>query len=247
MKIKGIAVSFVTAMVMIGSVSMVDADEANEVFDGRIGVVVDKVERSDKYPAELAWDRYPAREEGYDCCTIYLTITRVAVGHVFLFASDMALSILLVDTIGQTFSLKCGSFIANLRDVHDIRQSEFVEGSTAILLFEIPLQSIPSILQLPYFFGASWDDYYSPTFSRININLIAADGDVAPLGNRDGIVNIGDALVALRFALGLETPTQEDMAHGDVAPLDTENKPNPDGKITVGDALVILRKALGII
>jgi len=73
------------------------------------------------------------------------------------------------------------------------------------------------------------------------------DGDLAPLGNRDGSVNVGDALVALRFALGLETPTPEDMAHGDVAPLDQENKPSPDGVINVGDALVILRKALGII
>jgi len=74
-----------------------------------------------------------------------------------------------------------------------------------------------------------------------------ADGDVAPLGNPDGVVNVGDALVALRFALLLETPTAEDIAHGDVAPLDAQNKPNPDGAITVGDALVILRKALGII
>jgi len=74
-----------------------------------------------------------------------------------------------------------------------------------------------------------------------------SDGDVAPFGNRDGMVNVGDALVALRFALELETPTQEDMQHGDVAPLDASGHPNPDGKITVGDALVILRKALGII
>ena len=73
------------------------------------------------------------------------------------------------------------------------------------------------------------------------------DGDVAPLGNRDGTVNVGDALMALRFALGLETPTQEDMGHGDVAPLDAGGQPEPDGEITVGDALVILRKALGII
>jgi len=73
------------------------------------------------------------------------------------------------------------------------------------------------------------------------------DGDVAPLGNRDGIVNVGDALVALRFALLLETPTQEDVQHGDVAPLDAGGQPNPDGVITVGDALVILRKALGLI
>ena len=74
-----------------------------------------------------------------------------------------------------------------------------------------------------------------------------ADGDLAPLGNRDGIVNVGDALVALRFALGLETPTQEDIEHGDVAPLDAQGQPNPDGQINVGDALVILRIALGII
>ena len=73
------------------------------------------------------------------------------------------------------------------------------------------------------------------------------DGDVAPLGNRDGIVNVGDALVALRFALTLETPTQDDMQHGDVAPLDASGRPTPDGQITVGDALVILRKALGLI
>ena len=73
------------------------------------------------------------------------------------------------------------------------------------------------------------------------------EGDVAPLGNRDGTVNVGDALVALRFALLLETPTQEDIQHGDVAPLDASGQPNPDGVINVGDALVILRKALGII
>ena len=55
------------------------------------------------------------------------------------------------------------------------------------------------------------------------------------------------ALTVLRFALSLETPTQEDMEHGDVAPLDAQGQPNPDGVINVGDALVILRKALGII
>jgi len=76
---------------------------------------------------------------------------------------------------------------------------------------------------------------------------VISDGDVAPLGNRDKKVNVGDALIALRFALGLEIPTQEDKQHGDVAPLDSNGKPDPDGEITVGDALVILRKALGII
>ena len=81
----------------------------------------------------------------------------------------------------------------------------------------------------------------SPSFAAV------PNGDVAPLGNRDGIVNVGDALVALRFALGLEIPSQDDSIHGDVAPLDDNGQPQPDGSITVGDALVLLRKALPII
>jgi len=91
--------------------------------------------------------------------------------------------------------------------------------------------------------------YMKTTFDNVCLEPVAlgADGDVAPLGNRDGQVNVGDALVALRFALLLETPTQEDMQHGDVAPLDVNGKPDPDGQITVGDALVILRKALGLV
>jgi len=72
-------------------------------------------------------------------------------------------------------------------------------------------------------------------------------GDLAPFGSPDGVVNVGDALVALRLALGIETATQEDIEHGDVAPLNAAGYPAPDGVITVGDALVILRKALGII
>jgi hypothetical protein len=80
-----------------------------------------------------------------------------------------------------------------------------------------------------------------------NGSVYSLNGDVAPLGNPDGMVNVGDALVALRFALGLETTTQDDILHGDVAPLDVNGCPNSDGEITVGDALVILRLALGII
>jgi hypothetical protein len=76
---------------------------------------------------------------------------------------------------------------------------------------------------------------------------VTADGDVAPFGNRDGKVDVGDALVALRFALGLVIPTPEDLLHGDVAPLDENGQPNPDGKIDIGDALVILRMALNLV
>ena len=94
-------------------------------------------------------------------------------------------------------------------------------------------------------------EFYSGTLQSWGLKIYGVDlypsGDLAPLGNRDGQVNVGDALVALRFAVGLETPTQEDMHCGDVAPLDSTGRPDPDGIIDLGDALVILRKALGII
>ena len=86
-----------------------------------------------------------------------------------------------------------------------------------------------------------------PIIRKLAVYYVKPNGDIAPLGDRDGSVTVGDALVALRFALGLETPTQEDMEHGDVAPLDVSNQPNTDGVINVGDALVILKKALGTI
>ena len=100
-----------------------------------------------------------------------------------------------------------------------------------------------------------WDDMHPTTEAhkllaiRVAdaIGMAVPDGNIAPIGNRDEVVNVGDALVALRFALGLEIPTGKDLQHGDVAPLNSLGKPCPDGEITVGDALVILRKALGVI
>jgi len=70
------------------------------------------------------------------------------------------------------------------------------------------------------------------------------DGDLT----QDGVVDVADALIALRFALNLEPghPTADELFHGDVAPLDWNSQPAPDGQITVGDALLILQMALGI-
>lgn len=73
--------------------------------------------------------------------------------------------------------------------------------------------------------------------------------DLAPLGNPDGEVNVGDALLCLRFALGLEPghPTADECTHGDVGPLDSNGCLNPDGQVDLADSLVILRLTLGLI
>jgi hypothetical protein len=65
------------------------------------------------------------------------------------------------------------------------------------------------------------------------------DGDVAPLNVYDGIVNVADYLVAERMALGLETQTQLDVAHGDVVTTGASS-----GVIDTADVLWILQQAL---
>ena len=69
-----------------------------------------------------------------------------------------------------------------------------------------------------------------------SIATTIADGDIAPLGNRDGQLTLADAAVALRILEepGLASPA--DIAHGEVAPA-TNNSIDPP------DALLILRAA----
>jgi len=68
--------------------------------------------------------------------------------------------------------------------------------------------------------------------------IMLADG----IFNGTKIPNISDAIRALRIAVGLITPTADDMLHGDVAPLGA-----PDGKIDMADVILIMRNVVGSI
>ncbi len=59
----------------------------------------------------------------------------------------------------------------------------------------------------------------------------AADGDL----DGDGIVAVGDALVAMRIAMGTQEATAAQLAHGDL---------DGDGVISMGEALEIMRLAM---
>lgn len=65
-------------------------------------------------------------------------------------------------------------------------------------------------------------------------------GDLAPLNNPDGTLNVADALILQRFITGDLTPTQTQLVIGDVAPLG-----NPDGVLNVGDLVVLMRAISG--
>jgi hypothetical protein len=77
---------------------------------------------------------------------------------------------------------------------------------------------------------------------------VTAGFTLIPTGDltADGVVDVTDALKALRVALGLDAATTADLTRGDVAPL-VSGKPQQDGKIDIGDVVVILRKSVGLI
>ena len=68
---------------------------------------------------------------------------------------------------------------------------------------------------------------------------VYADGDLAPLGTPDGLINTGDYLVASRIVLGQVTPTDLEYAHGDLYPADA-----PDGVINIQDLLLLQQRLL---
>jgi hypothetical protein len=68
------------------------------------------------------------------------------------------------------------------------------------------------------------------------VDVVFADGVLGA----SAPVTEADALRALRLALGVISPSANDLLHGDVAPAGA-----PDGRIDLADALRILRKAAG--
>ena len=58
-------------------------------------------------------------------------------------------------------------------------------------------------------------------------------GDVAPLGDPDGQLNVADVLILERFILSQVSPTAEELLVTDVAPLGA-----PDGLLNAADLVV---------
>jgi hypothetical protein len=63
-----------------------------------------------------------------------------------------------------------------------------------------------------------------------------ADGDLAPLGNPDGLINAADYLIAQRISLQLITANPLALAHGDLYPVGA-----PDGVINSSDLILLLQ------
>jgi hypothetical protein len=86
------------------------------------------------------------------------------------------------------------------------------------------------------------DTVFNSVSKSAAITLVVPDGNFKGTGN----VDISDALKALRIAVGLVSPTSDDLMRGDVAPL-VNGAPAPDDKIDLADAIVILKKVAGLV
>ncbi|MCK9420319.1 MAG: DUF1566 domain-containing protein [Nitrospirae bacterium] len=85
------------------------------------------------------------------------------------------------------------------------------------------------------------DEAGNHSMAQRNINYVRwGDPDSS------GVVDVNDALRALKIAAGLIQPTATDLERGDVAPL-VHGTPQPDGVIDIGDVVVILRRAVGLV
>jgi subtilisin family serine protease len=63
------------------------------------------------------------------------------------------------------------------------------------------------------------------------------DGDLAPLGSPNGVVDAADYMVAMRIVLGQTPVSSMELSHGDLYPAGA-----PDGTIDLSDLMLILKK-----
>jgi len=153
----------------------------NETSDGRVTVALDKVQRGDVLPPDIVESlttgrpsyEAPSPDAGCDFVCIYLTISRIE-------------GVLMVDPLGYgeegsvlldaqggeyepaTFSVQGIEF----KDPTSLTSDyEVVEGATAFMVFEVPVQEELSELALVYSFQETWEDE-SAKRGQIDIVLI---------------------------------------------------------------------------
>jgi cytochrome c peroxidase len=87
-----------------------------------------------------------------------------------------------------------------------------------------------------------FDFVFNQTSAQQVVTRILPDGNF----KGSGVVDITDCLKALRFVVGLDQPSIEDILHGDIAPF-VNGLPTRNNLIDIADALLILRKTVGLV
>ena len=134
------------------------------------------------------------------------------------------------------------SLIGSQQEYHTVR---FVDGLTGDLILRVSVahgeDAVPPVppTHPGYIFNRWEGDYSNVTEDRRIRALYSVDQSYYAMGdvNMDGVINSSDALLVLRFALGL-TISDGIVMFGDM---------NDDGKVDIEDSVLILRTALHLI
>lgn len=171
--------------------------------DGRVGITIDKVERLDAMPPEFSdsphlkasyapgnegisfveWGGRPPPRDGYDYVALYLTIAHIEVEHVGycviggIFDREMQPSIL-IDAKGNRYQEKAfWSRGLRFRDQGGLTETyEIIKDTTMVLVFELPRQEEPAILEFVYPFSDSelwrgWEEKSIAEWGQIEVTL----------------------------------------------------------------------------
>lgn len=84
--------------------------------------------------------------------------------------------------------------------------------------------------------------------------LAPVPGDVAPRAAPNASVDIADVVQELRYSVGLDTASAQELARGDIAPSDVIDpasnpvvvRPRPDGQVNISDVVLLLRASVGL-
>jgi len=149
------------------------ASEDKVWIDGRIGIKIDKVERSDSYPNELRMPgyRYKAPKEGEDYFFIKMVVVHVRDVHLGMPEQDMPEHPYLLDTKGKEYEVSNLSFQGiDFKAGLQGEAYEVIEGATGHILFAIGEHVEPAKFVFTYPYWESWEEK-EIQYGKIEVDL----------------------------------------------------------------------------
>jgi hypothetical protein len=131
----------------------------NIQYDSRIGIIVQKVERTDLYPNEFLFDVFtqtfrprPTCKPGYEYLIAHLNLAKIEKGYIRFDRDD-----LLYDTQGNEYKkLDSRWTMVHYSNFDDpLAPYWYDEGANGTLLFELPRQAAQKTITLVYSFTDS--------------------------------------------------------------------------------------------
>ncbi len=188
-------------------------NEPDDLFDGRLGISVSKIELTKNLPSEYD---LPNAGDNNIYVSIHLKVTRIVGVHVTnLFGYEKEKSTL-YDDGGQSHSVVHGTFRGvRFSDPSNITSSyEFVEGAEGVLIFEIPEDRKPDKLQVIYTYQDSMSDNAIKSQGQMTIAFREDGAELLPQSQYDSDWQPIQFTLPSRNNLWTKTPDNSYTARG---------------------------------